>query len=331
MGVVALLLVSFPLETTLRGDVFRLKDGRRIEGNIIREIGDLVSIRTADKVLTIDRGEIVEQIAVKTAFDRYQEKLSTTAEDDLAAQLALARWCASEDLASEATLHYKIVVGLAPDLEEAREKLGHIWFAGDWYLDGSAELEARRAELESTPAEDLPKIPDQLPPEPTERMPRELPPVPFGSRSVALTLDEKLGREAPKNSGVAFHVDKLLRSLDEPLRVSPGLDPAKAPFEIRVKVRCFFVRTQTFYNAPIYHVYQGEAEADIFERAEDGTTRRVGHVSAKKPFSSSVKVPKEKALQYTYYATCEELAVQLARSTFLRSRGVKAPAETPRR
>jgi hypothetical protein len=324
----ALLIVGLAV-TPLRADVFRLKDGRRIEGTVVREIGDLFSIKTADGIVTVGRDEIVERIAAKTPFDKYKERLAAVSSDSLEQQLDLARWCATEGLTAESTFHYKRVIELSADHEEAREKLGYIWFAGGWYREGSPEYEARKAELEATPTDDLPKTPEDDPPPLPETLP-DLPPLPTSAQSVALTLDEKLDKDPPRRSTVPYEFGLVLGALPKPLRPSPGLDPARAQLEIRVKIRVFFVKTIKFYETPVYHLFHGEAEAEVFERTADGTLQSVARIVTKRPFSSSIQNPMEKGLAYTYYATVEKLTDQLAQHSYFVNLGAKVPDRSKR-
>lgn len=328
-GAIAIVIGLGPGAAPLRADVFRLKDGRRIEGTVVREIGDLLSIKTADGIVTVGREEIVERIAAKTPFDKYKERLAAAAPDNVDQQLELARWCAAEGLAAESTFHYKRVIELAADHEEAREKLGYIWFAGGWYREGSPELAARKAELEATPAEQPPEIPEGDVASAPEAVP-DLPPLPANAEAIALVLDEKLDKDPPRRSSVPYELGLFLGKLPKPMRAIPGLDPSRAKLEIRVKVRIFFVKTVKFYETPVYHLFQGEAEAEIFERGADGSARSVGKVSAKRNFSSSIQNPMEKGMGYTYFATVERLADQLALSPYFRDLGAKVPDRTRR-
>lgn len=324
-AVLAAVIVVCGLVGTLAADVFRLADGRRVEGTIVREIGDLVSIKTADGVITVDRKEILDRIVVRSQLDEYRDRAAALADDDFSGHLSLARWCAENELPSESKLHYKRVISIDPEHEEGREKLGYIWFTGDWYLEGSAEIEARRKEIESTTADQTKSIPDRLPEIPEQKDPPKLPPLPKGAGKVALTLDEKIGKESPERSGALYHVNQVLRGLDEPMSANPGLDAAKADLEIRIKVRCYFLRTQDFYGAPLYHLYEGSAQIEVLERNADGSTQRVGLAKVQQPFSSSVKVDRAKALDYTYYATASAIGEKLAAMKYFRERGAKAP------
>ena len=308
----------------VHADLFKLKDGRRIEGTVVREIGSLISIKTSDGVITLDKTEIRERVIKKTPFDEYRERVKEIAETDLAGNLALAKWCEGHEMTAEATLHYKAVVAIAPDHEGARVKLGYVWIAGDWFLEGPA-AEARRAELEAIEVDDIVKLPDSPDSDgPTdEEIERTLPPLPVGAKTLALKLDEKIGKEKPKSSGVAHQINKYCRQMTEPLRVSPSADPTTAPFVIEVKVRTYFVRTVSFYNAPLNNIFQGEVQAKIYQRQPNGVLKAAGTIKFSKPYSLSCQVDKKKASQSAYYATIEEFGKKLRATPFFRKRGVK--------
>ncbi len=107
------------------GDVFELKDGRKIEGTIIRELGDLVSIKTANEIITLERSEIVKQKQSQTQYDEYLARKKKLTDDDAAGQQDLARWCYRQGLEKEAIVHFKALLRVDANNEEARRVLGY--------------------------------------------------------------------------------------------------------------------------------------------------------------------------------------------------------------
>ena len=317
-------ILSMGVSSPAFADLFRLTDGRRIEGTVVREIGNLISIKTSSGVVTLDKTEIRERVEKRTPFDEYKQKVKLVSPEDLSGNLSLAEWCDRNELTAEAVLHYKAVVTIAPDHEGARIKLGYVWIGGDWYLKGK-DADARIAELEAIDTDDIVELPDEpaLGGTPEPEVERTLPPLPASAKTLALKLDEKVGKDKPKHSGIAFQISRICRQLKEPLRVSPSANPDTAPFVIEVKVRAYFVRTVTFYNAPLNNVFQGQVSATIHERQADGTLKVAGTITFKQPYSLSCRVAREKAIQSAYYATIEEFGKQLRASSFIRSRGLK--------
>ena len=317
-------LASLPVH----GDVFELRDGKKIEGNIVREIGDLVSIRKLDgSIVTIDRSEIASVKKSATPLDEYRKRADSVRDDDLQGQIELAKWCTNKGLKTQASLHWKIVIGLSPDNFDGRKALGYVWIGGDWYLAGSPEALARQKELDSTPAEELPRIPDELPlPEwdrPGTGVTPDLPPVSGDAKVIILQADEKTGRKKVESSGLKFQLNRMGGNV----RFTEG-DLAKAEHILKVKMRVYFVRQQDFYGAPIANIFQGEAQIDLLEKQPDGKMKKLHSAKVKMPFSASTNRSKEVALRYTYYKTLEAVASRVSRWSWLKRNGAK-PLKAP--
>ncbi|HIA26761.1 MAG TPA: hypothetical protein EYN79_01345 [Planctomycetes bacterium] len=334
---VALLIGLFSLCSPLLADIFHLKDGRTIEGTILRELGDLVSIRTGNEVVTVDRSQILRIETSETVNDKYRKKADALAPDDALGHLELALWCERSELKSEARLHFTIVVGITPEDPLARKKLGFEWIAGTWYLKGSPEAIKRREELENIGGEDAHEIPEELRLGDWKKQVKEgsggsgnesspiIPePVSGGPGiTIGLLLDERLGRKPPDPSAVAFELNSTASSADPPIRFVPTRKNTNTRYQLEVRIRCYFVRTQHFYKVPITDIFQGEVVAALFESLEDGSRKKVASTRLKAPFSWSSRRDREKALDYTYYATVRHLAAKVSRWSFLASRGVE--------
>ena len=320
-----LLLTMTPIDVGY-ADLFHLKDGRVIDGSILREIGDLISIRSSDgEVITIDRSQIVKTEKRLTPLDQYRTRLDQLDPAKLEDQLTLALWCDSVELKPQALKHWKRVIQIDPDHDQARSVLGYVWIGGDWFLRGSEGEKKRRAELESDPATPATVIPDilKLPEweQPASGEIPELPPLPIqGVDRVVVTMDEKLGRSAPERSGMTYH----LRRMGGKLQFVAGKDDGKVPVVLKIKIRCYFVKLETFYGAPIVNIFQGEAKAQFFERNSKGDMVLRKTTTMRIPFSSSAQRPKEQALQYTYYVTLETVAARISRWSWMKQRGSRS-------
>lgn len=307
----------------LFADVFELQNGKQIEGNIVREIGDLVSIRKLDgTIVTLDRSEIAKIRKSATPLDEYQKKAEKVKDDDLKAQIELAEWCQAQGMKTQAATHWKIVIRLSPDNFEGRKALGYVWIGGDWYLAGSTEAIARQKELDSTPAEELPRIPDKLPLPEWERpgtgVTPDLPPVSGSAKVVILQLDEKTGRNKVESSGLKYQLNRMGGNL----RFAEG-DLKKAERILKVKLRAYFVRQQDFYGAPIANIFQGEATVDFLEKQPDGKMKKLHSARVKMPFSASTSRSKDVALRYTYYKTLEAVSSRVSRWAWFKKQGAK--------
>ncbi len=311
------------ISSSLHADVFELVNGDKIEGNIVREIGDLVSIRKLDgTIVTIDRSEIAKIKKSATPLDEYEKRAKALKEGDVDGQIQLARWCDSRNLSIQAKVHWKMVISLSPDQFDARKALGYVWIGGDWYLEGSEAAQARQKELDSTPTEELPEIPDNLPLPKWDKtglpdLP-ELPPVSGDATVVIIQADEKVGRDKVESSGLRYNLNRM----GGKVRFSEG-DVKKAAHVLKVKLRCYFVRQQDFYGAPIANIFQGEATIELLERTSEGKFKRLRSAKVKMPFSASTMRPKEVALQYTYYKTLEGVASRVSRWAWFKQKGVK--------
>ena len=319
----ALVLILLLPTVEVHADLFKLKSGETVEGNVVREIGDLVSIRKLDgSIITIDRSEIAEIKKSATPLDEYQQKAKSVKEDDMEGHIQLARWCESKKMKIQSTVHWKKVISLSPDNFDARKALGYVWIGGDWYLAGSREALARQKELDSTPAEELPRIPDELPLPEWDKssggVVPELPPIGSDAKVVILRLDEKVGRNKVDPSGLKYQLNRM----GGKIRFTEG-DLKKAEIILKVKLRCYFVRQQDFYGAPIANVFQGEAAIDLMEKTADGKLKRLHTARVKMPFSASTGRSKEVALRYTYYKTLEAVASRVSRWAWLKKNGAK--------
>ncbi|MFQ5653831.1 MAG: hypothetical protein ACE5GW_03755 [Planctomycetota bacterium] len=319
----------------LCGDYFLLKDGRRIDGTVVRELGDLVSIKTGEGIITVDRHEIVRHEKKETIYDQYLERAREVSATDLEEQLSLYRWCLENGLDTEGKRHLKKVIEINPYHDEARELLGFEWIGGDWYRKGSAEAEARRKELSRPLRRPPKKIPDDYrPPEPDQ--PHEVPAkaprtVPVESMpKVLLKMRESVGKGRPEVSSATNRISHFLAGLDDPmwLLTTPSAEKGKALYTLRLQMRVYFVRTQTFYKLPFNNIYRGEAEFTLIKEEGEGKTPVVEKLRVVQPFAASVQLAREDALTYAYYDTIQALVARLSRHPFFKERGaepVKAP------
>jgi hypothetical protein len=116
-----------------RGDVFELKDGGQVEGELIAGAGGSeYLVRTADGVeVTIARPQldrVVQQDATRQEYLRRSRAAADTAE----AHRELAAWCREQKLSAEADVHLERVAELDPTDEEARRSLGYLKVGGRW-------------------------------------------------------------------------------------------------------------------------------------------------------------------------------------------------------
>jgi hypothetical protein len=145
------LLALLLLATCAAADIVVLDDGRRIEGEVVRQGAKEVVIRTAAGEVAFPRSRVVEIIEKKSREEEYRERLEAceTAEDFH--QLGL--WCQSKRLRRRAQKLFERAIEIDPDHAGARGELGFVRHEGEWMRPeerdrriaaaSEAEMEAR--------------------------------------------------------------------------------------------------------------------------------------------------------------------------------------------
>ena len=139
----------------IHGDTIHLANGRRLEGEVIRETENVIVVRTysgieveipiAD-VLKIEKGAS----PVQKAKEELKKRLSKIPEGDADALYRLAQWCKEKKLRSEARELLKKVIEIDPDHAAAREELGYEKVEGEWVKKGTAKPTSKVAEKRLT-------------------------------------------------------------------------------------------------------------------------------------------------------------------------------------
>ena len=116
-----------------RGDVFELKEGGRVAGEVIERRDDgSFDVRTADGALvSLHIKDVQRQVLQNDAALEYQRR-SRTAPDTAEAHRALAAWCREQGLSTEAEHHLRRVAELDPADEDARRSLGFQRVGNRW-------------------------------------------------------------------------------------------------------------------------------------------------------------------------------------------------------
>jgi hypothetical protein len=84
----------------VRGDVLITTDGKRFEGQVYTE-GGQVWVRTPNCRLGFEPSEVKETKSTPTIFDAYRARLAAVKKDDLAGNEALLKWCEANGLREE--------------------------------------------------------------------------------------------------------------------------------------------------------------------------------------------------------------------------------------
>lgn len=320
-------------------DLFRLRDGRRLEGTVIHETETFISIRTPEGIVTVGRDEIEEHEKTENVYDQYLERKKKVGPHDIEAQLALGEWCILEELYKESLYHFRRVIQVDPNNEKARAKLGFVRIKGYWYIEGTPEAEAARSkdkDVLTAPPVEMPEnyVAPKAPQQPKSGKGKD------GSKSgkgktkhyvpggrgprVDLELSESVYGKPPKFSVASYEVGDFFRKLDEPLSLSsPGSTGGK--MVLRMDIRVSFVRTHRFYGRiPISHIFTCAIK---FELTDKDGKRLANYPRLTIPFSGGARRPKEEVAQAAYHYSAQTLIHYLSTHPYFKRRGAKFVAK----
>ena len=116
-----------------RGDVFELKDGGQVAGEVLaRDESGLYRIRTSEGVeLTLERNQLKRLVPQDETALEYQRRSRTMA-DTADAHRELVAWCREHNLLTEAEHHLRRVIELDPNDQAARESLDMRRVGDEW-------------------------------------------------------------------------------------------------------------------------------------------------------------------------------------------------------
>ena len=117
-------------------DVFHLRNGGTVEGQLVATEGDVYRVRTAAGLVGLPVSAVERTEAGSTALDEYDRRVRETA-DTPADQTTLGLWCAEHGLRPESKRHLQRAVPLDADCEAARRALGYVR-AGTMWVDARA-------------------------------------------------------------------------------------------------------------------------------------------------------------------------------------------------
>ncbi|MCH7726321.1 MAG: hypothetical protein IH991_07580 [Planctomycetes bacterium] len=130
--VCALLMSAIPL----RAEVLILKNGGRIEGDLIAESSDpknryyLVKTATGG-VVKLWQAQVERVVRKSAALIEYEKNVSRI-EDTVDSHWRVAKWCLENKLQRQREFHLEQIIRLDPDHEHARHGLGYSKVKGKW-------------------------------------------------------------------------------------------------------------------------------------------------------------------------------------------------------
>ncbi len=127
-----------------RADVIHLKDGRKLEGEIIDETTSHIVLKLSFGEQKIARSDIARIEKKSSPRAEFLERLEALQKDDVSGRVELARFAMKNRLRKEAKSLWEEVVKLEAGNTEAHEELGHVQHRGKWVT----RAEKRRLERE---------------------------------------------------------------------------------------------------------------------------------------------------------------------------------------
>ena len=144
-GLACIALACTLLALSASADIVVLKDGRRIEGTVIRQDDRKVVVSTGLGELEFPRSDVKEIVRQKTKRQIFaeREKAAKTADEFF----ELGEWARKQKLTSLARRAYKRATELERDHAGARKALGQVPYKGEWMKP--EERDRRMAEDEA--------------------------------------------------------------------------------------------------------------------------------------------------------------------------------------
>lgn len=127
-----------------RADIVVMRDGRRIEGKIVREDATELEIRMRIGSVTVQRADVVDIVRQKTKDELYEEQLEAAeSADDF---FALGNWCVENRMRRRSERAWERAIELDPQHAGAHTALGHVEHEGEWMTpeERDARIEAAR-------------------------------------------------------------------------------------------------------------------------------------------------------------------------------------------
>lgn len=133
--VVALIFASLALAPRAAAEVFLLRSGGRIEGELLnpgREPGTPYQVRTGDGLrMALGEGQ-VSRVVVKSDVQKQYDELRPKVVNTAIGHWEMAEWCKEAGLLDERKRHLATVITIEPDHKAARTALGYSEIGGRW-------------------------------------------------------------------------------------------------------------------------------------------------------------------------------------------------------
>jgi len=125
-------LVVAMLASFVFADIIHLKNGRKLEGKIISETHESITVQLENGTVEIFKSQISEIEKKALPRETYEKKAAEIAKDDAEGHYLLALWCREQGLGRECELELEKVIKIEPDHAAARRLLGYERKEGKW-------------------------------------------------------------------------------------------------------------------------------------------------------------------------------------------------------
>jgi hypothetical protein len=119
-------------------DVIVFRDGRTIEGKIIKETDERITLKVRYGEVEILRSKIAEIKRGPTAYEQYEKKAKKV-ESTAQAHYKLGLWCVEKELREEAKKHHRKALEIDPAFAPAGKALGYEKVEGKWLSPDEAK------------------------------------------------------------------------------------------------------------------------------------------------------------------------------------------------
>lgn len=130
--VVALFASIVALPNGGSADVLHLDRGGRVEGVVIEETAERITIEMGSGRLTLPRSRVLRVERAESALASLRAQASVLAPGDVNGRIALARQASENRLSALAHDLWSSVLRLDPSNAEAHRALGHVLVEGEW-------------------------------------------------------------------------------------------------------------------------------------------------------------------------------------------------------
>lgn len=139
------------------GDILHLKNGQKIEGQIVKQDAKEVVIKTRFGTQTFPRDQVAKIEEKSTPKEEYKKRLEALKPTDAEGFYQLGLWCRSEKLVREANEAFEKAILIDPEHEGAHLALGHVKHEGLWVTPKQKEQIEEQKEAEDYRAKGMVK------------------------------------------------------------------------------------------------------------------------------------------------------------------------------